>query len=55
MVHTDARASLLRELLGSMKIVKVCAYEAQFENRLGKTRDQELGAIRNMVFIKAAK
>ncbi|CAE6437055.1 unnamed protein product [Rhizoctonia solani] len=54
MVHTDARASLLRELLGSMKIVKVCAYEAQFENRLGKTRDQELGAIRNMVFIKAA-
>ncbi|CAE6454286.1 unnamed protein product [Rhizoctonia solani] len=54
MVHTDARASLLRELLGSMKIVKVCAYEAQFEDRLDKTRKQELKAIRNMVFIKAA-
>ncbi|GAB1524453.1 hypothetical protein RhiTH_007607 [Rhizoctonia solani] len=54
MVHTDSRASLLRELLGSMKIVKVCAYEAQFEDRLEKTRKQELRAIRSIVFIKAA-
>ncbi|KAH7335823.1 ABC protein [Rhizoctonia solani] len=54
MVHTDARASLLRELLGSMRIVKVCAYEAQFEDRLEKTRTKELRAIRSMVFIKAA-
>ncbi|CAE6471481.1 unnamed protein product [Rhizoctonia solani] len=54
MVHTDARASLLRELLGSMRIVKVCAYEAQFGDRLEKTRKKELTAIRSMVFIKAA-
>ncbi|CAE6500425.1 unnamed protein product [Rhizoctonia solani] len=54
MVHTDARASLLRELLGSMRIVKVCAYEAQFEDRLEKTRKNELRGIRSMVFIKAA-
>ncbi|EUC58392.1 ABC transporter protein YOR1 [Rhizoctonia solani AG-3 Rhs1AP] len=54
MVHTDARASLLRELLGSMRIVKVCAYEAQFEDRLEKTRKNELQGIRSMVFIKAA-
>ncbi|CAE6379048.1 unnamed protein product [Rhizoctonia solani] len=54
MVHTDARASLLRELLGSMRIVKVCAYEAQFEDRLEKTRKKELTGIRSMLFIKAA-
>ncbi|CAE7233383.1 unnamed protein product, partial [Rhizoctonia solani] len=54
MVHTDTRASLLRELLGSMRIVKVCAYEAQFEERLEKTRKNELRGIRSMVFIKAA-
>ncbi|KAJ1300470.1 hypothetical protein OPQ81_005285 [Rhizoctonia solani] len=53
-VHTDTRASLLRELLGSMRIVKVCAYETQFEDRLEETRRRELKGIRSMVFIKAA-
>jgi ATP-binding cassette subfamily C (CFTR/MRP) protein 1 len=55
MVHTDTRASLLRELLGSMRIVKVCAYEDQFQDRLEKTRRHELKAVRGMVFIKASK
>ncbi|KAB5592292.1 ABC transporter C family [Ceratobasidium theobromae] len=54
MAHTDARSSLLRELLGSMRIVKVCAYEAQFQDRLGKIRSQELAGARSVTFIRAA-
>lgn len=55
MQYTDQRASLLRELLGSMRVVKVCAYEAQFEKRLGDVRKKELGGVRGVLFIKAAK
>ncbi|QRV82925.1 ABC transporter transmembrane region [Ceratobasidium sp. AG-Ba] len=54
MQYTDQRASLLRELLGSMRVVKVCAYEAQFEKRLGDVRKKELVGVRGVLFIKAA-
>ncbi|KAG8750569.1 hypothetical protein FRC12_012828 [Ceratobasidium sp. 428] len=54
MRYTDERASLLRELLGSMRVVKLCAYEAQFEKRLGDVRKRELGGVRGVLFVKAA-
>lgn len=55
MTHTDGRASLLRELLGSMRVVKLCAYEAQFEERLADVRGKELRGVRGVLFVKAAK
>ena len=55
MAHTDGRASLLRELLGSMRVVKLCAYEAQFEERLATVRGKELRGVRGVLFVKAAK
>ncbi|KAG9119276.1 hypothetical protein FRC07_005764, partial [Ceratobasidium sp. 392] len=54
MRYTDERSSLLRELLGSMRVVKVCAYEAQFEKRLGDVRKRELSGVRGVLFVKAA-
>ncbi|CAE6443036.1 unnamed protein product, partial [Rhizoctonia solani] len=51
--YTDARVSLLRELLGSMEIVKICAYEAYFEGRLNEARKKELKAIWNITLVKA--
>ncbi|CAE7110372.1 unnamed protein product [Rhizoctonia solani] len=55
MIHTGARASLLRELLGSMRMVKLCGYETQLDSRLEETRRKELTEIRRITYIKATK
>lgn len=38
---TDARARLLRELLGTMQIIKVFTYEIPFLKRMSCTRDSD--------------
>ncbi|QRV82367.1 ABC transporter transmembrane region [Ceratobasidium sp. AG-Ba] len=51
--YTDQRASLLRELLGNMRIVKMFVYEEHFQKRLGAIRKKELSGTRSVLFIKA--
>ncbi|QRV96276.1 ABC transporter transmembrane region [Ceratobasidium sp. AG-Ba] len=50
--YTDQRASLLRELLGNMRIVKMFVYEEHFQKRLGEIRKKELSGTRSVLFIK---
>lgn len=41
-VKSDARLRLVNELLQGMRVIKLRAWENVFENRIRKTRDQEL-------------
>jgi ABC-type multidrug transport system fused ATPase/permease subunit len=50
---TDKRAQLLRELLGSMRIIKVFVYEVPFLRRLKDIRQKEMQGIRSLLFIRS--
>ena len=50
---TDERSQLLRELLGSMRIIKCFVTERPFLKRLSKIRRQEMKGIRSLLFIRA--
>lgn len=54
MVHTDARAGILQELLGAMRIIKYFVYERPFLNRVETIRHRELIGIWHILIIKAA-
>lgn len=54
MKHTDARAGILQELLGAMRIIKYFVYERPFLNRVETIRHKELAGVWQILIIKAA-
>lgn len=54
MQHTDARAGILQELLGAMRVIKYFVYERPFLHRIESIRHSELVGVRAILIIKAA-
>jgi ABC-type multidrug transport system fused ATPase/permease subunit len=51
--RTDARLRLVNEVLQCIKVVKYCAWEASFEQRLDALRAVELESVRQFAFATA--
>jgi hypothetical protein len=49
----DERVALNSEVLGSMKIIKIQAWEENFRRKLLELRDVELGKLKDYFFISA--
>jgi hypothetical protein len=49
----DERVALNSEVLGSMKIIKIQAWEENFRRKLLELRDAELGKLKDYFFISA--
>ncbi|KJA26268.1 hypothetical protein HYPSUDRAFT_36540 [Hypholoma sublateritium FD-334 SS-4] len=54
MKYTDQRAKTLLEVLGSMRVVKYFSYETPFLDRLYSTRENELKAIKSILWSQSA-
>jgi ABC-type bacteriocin/lantibiotic exporter with double-glycine peptidase domain len=53
MIWTDARMQLLSELLRSIKIVKLMAWELPFLGRLGDIRVKEISFVKSLLITRA--
>eukprot|EP01133_Synstelium_polycarpum_P004374 gene4374-5117_t len=50
---TDRRLKMVNEILSSIKIVKLYAWETAFSNRLNQVREQELSQLYRFAYIRA--
>lgn len=51
-ILTDARVTMMRELLNNMKMVKFYAWEDAYEKNVRDIRTKEIGKVRNMQFTR---
>ena len=53
MVHTDKRVSLMNEVINSIRLIKMYAWEIPFTEKIQKIRIQEMKELQKTAFLQS--